>query len=99
VTEWYVAGNEIADHTMTHVGTPPREEVEGNLIALNALAGVPLRAIQGFRAPFLNYSVETFRLLRSLGFTYDSSATSSVRADDEHTDAFWFVFFPERNFG
>lgn len=27
VTEWYVAGNEIADHTMTHVGMPPENEV------------------------------------------------------------------------
>jgi hypothetical protein len=27
VTDWYVAGNEIADHTMTHVAIPPQDEV------------------------------------------------------------------------
>jgi hypothetical protein len=23
IQQWYASGNEIADHTMTHVGTPP----------------------------------------------------------------------------
>lgn len=27
VTDWYVAGNDIADHTMTHVAQPPVNEV------------------------------------------------------------------------
>jgi hypothetical protein len=27
VTDYYVAGNEIADHTITHVGTPNISEV------------------------------------------------------------------------
>ncbi|KAH9064067.1 hypothetical protein EDB87DRAFT_1777005 [Lactarius vividus] len=51
VTDWFVAGNEIADHTMTHVGSPPNDEIDGNLIALNALAGIPFSSIIGFRAP------------------------------------------------
>ncbi|KAL1951079.1 hypothetical protein VTO73DRAFT_228 [Trametes versicolor] len=89
VTDWYVAGNEIADHTMTHVGTPPENEVSGNLVALNQLAGIPLKSIQGFRAPFLNYSVDTLKMLASLGFTYDSSASASVPVTDDGTDAFW----------
>ena len=33
---------------MTHVGTPPDDEIDGNLIALNAPAGIPLSAIIGF---------------------------------------------------
>ncbi|KAL8293266.1 hypothetical protein RQP46_000960 [Phenoliferia psychrophenolica] len=41
VTDWYVAGNEIADHTMTHVGTPNSSEILGNLKALNAFSGIP----------------------------------------------------------
>ncbi|KAF9236840.1 hypothetical protein BU15DRAFT_88965 [Melanogaster broomeanus] len=89
VTDWYVAGNEIADHTMTHVGSPPAEEINGNLIALNALAGIPLDAIKGFRAPFLNYTNETFHLLAAAEFTYDSSTASSIPVTDPATDAYW----------
>lgn len=89
VTDWFVAGNEIADHTMTHVGTPPADEVNGNLIALNALAGIPLSSIVGFRAPFLNYSVDTLKMLAGAGFTYDSSAPASIPVTDPNTDAFW----------
>ncbi|ESK93243.1 chitin deacetylase-like isoform e [Moniliophthora roreri MCA 2997] len=89
VTDWYVAGNEIADHTMTHVGDPPANEINGNLVALNALAGIPLNAMRGFRAPFLNYSANTLRLLAQAGFTYDSSAASSIPVTDPATDAYW----------
>lgn len=126
VTDWYVAGNEIADHTMTHVGTPSSNEVSstaelrnygsgegsrmrtlwssspltyllypcafqvsGNLIALNALAGIPFSKIQGFRAPFLNYSVDTLKLLAQSNFTYDSSASAAVPVTDPNTDAWW----------
>ncbi|KZP04662.1 hypothetical protein FIBSPDRAFT_1054534 [Athelia psychrophila] len=89
VTDWFVAGNEIADHTMTHVGTPPADEINGNLIALNALAGIPLSSIKGFRAPFLNYTGETLKLLAASEFTYDSSSAASVPVTDNGTDAYW----------
>ncbi|KAI0783166.1 hypothetical protein C8Q75DRAFT_869185 [Abortiporus biennis] len=89
VTDWYVAGNEIADHTMTHVGSPPADEINGNLIALNALAGIPLKDIQGFRAPYLNYTAETFHLLSAAGFTYDSTVSASIPVTDPNTDAYW----------
>ncbi|KAF8555101.1 hypothetical protein OG21DRAFT_1508030 [Imleria badia] len=89
VTDWYVSGNEIADHTMTHVGSPPAVEINGNLIALNALAGVPLDSIKGFRAPFLNYTNETFHLLAAADFMYDSSTTASIPITDPDTDAYW----------
>ena len=74
---------------MTHVGTPPEDEVAGNLIALNQLAGIPLSSIQGFRAPFLNYSVDTLKMLHQMGFTYDSSASPSIPVTEDDTDAFW----------
>ena len=74
---------------MTHVGTPPVDEVKGNLIALNSLAGIPLSSIQGFRAPFLNYSVDTLKMLAQMGFTYDSSASASIPVDQDGTDAYW----------
>ncbi|KAF7369447.1 Carbohydrate esterase family 4 [Mycena venus] len=89
VTDWYVAGNEIADHTMTHVGDPPQDEINGNLAALNTLGGIPLTSITGFRAPFLNYSVAMLKRLVSAEFTYDSSATSSIPVTDPGTDAYW----------
>ncbi|KAJ7292587.1 hypothetical protein C8J57DRAFT_1490092 [Mycena rebaudengoi] len=89
ITDWFVAGNEIADHTMTHVADPPENEVNGNLIALNALAGIPLKSIIGFRAPFLNFSVNTLKLLAASGFTYDSSAPAAIPVTDPGTDAFW----------
>ncbi|KAK0551057.1 hypothetical protein OC846_003435 [Tilletia horrida] len=80
---------EIADHTMTHVGDPPQNEVSGNLQAINALAGIPYSEIQGFRAPFLNYSVNTLQMLSKMQFEYDTSSTSSIPVTDPNTDAFW----------
>lgn len=74
---------------MTHVAIPESDEINGNLIALNALAGIPLKSIIGFRAPFLNYSAHTLQLLSQAGFTYDSSATSSIPVTEPNTDAFW----------
>jgi hypothetical protein len=74
---------------MTHVADAPQNEIDGNLIALNALAGIPLKSIIGFRAPFLNYSVNTLKLLAGAGFTYDSSAPAATPATDPDTDAFW----------
>jgi hypothetical protein len=110
VTDWFVAGNEIGDHTyaswtftlmiiidtfilknhsMTHVGQPPASEINGNIIALNALAGIPLTAIRGFRAPYLNFTGDTLKMLAAAQFTYDSSSVSSVPVNDTDTDAFW----------
>ena len=74
---------------MTHVGTPPLDEINGNLIALNALAGIPLSSIEGFRAPFLNWTADTLKLLNQSGFTYDSSVTASLPVTDDGTDAYW----------
>jgi hypothetical protein len=74
---------------MTHVGSPSASEVDGNLIALNALAGIPLSAIIGFRAPYLNYTADTLKHLAAARFTYDSSATASIPVTDPHTDAYW----------
>ncbi|CAO3573999.1 unnamed protein product [Mortierella alpina] len=83
IQQWYAAGNEVADHTMTHVGTPPLEEIVGNRQAINAFAGIPFNKLAGFRAPFLNYSEATFQILGQEKFLYDSS-TNAVP-----TDAYW----------
>ena len=74
---------------MTHAELPSSDEVSGNLIALNALSGIPFSSLAGFRAPFLNYSAELLTDLHKLGFTYDSSATSSSPVNATNTDAFW----------
>ncbi len=74
---------------MTHVGSPPDNEIDGNLITLNALAGIPLASIKGFRAPFLNYTVDTLQHLADAGFTYDSSASASIPVTDPNSDAYW----------
>ncbi|KAG5638494.1 hypothetical protein H0H81_012299 [Sphagnurus paluster] len=74
---------------MTHVGTPSAEEINGNLIALNSLAGIPLSSITGFRAPYLSYDANTLKLLAAAQFTYDSSAAASIPVTDPNTDAYW----------
>jgi hypothetical protein len=75
--------------SMTHVGQPPQGEINGNLIALNALAGIPMSEIKGFRAPYLDYSADTLRMLAAAEFLYDSSASSSIPVTDPGTDAYW----------
>ncbi|GAA5904460.1 hypothetical protein JCM8208_004199 [Rhodotorula glutinis] len=90
VTEMYVNNNtEIADHTMTHAGTPNVSEITGNLKALNAFAGIPLKDIIGFRAPLLSWNGSTLEALHNASFTYDSSMTSATYANASNTDAFW----------
>lgn len=74
---------------MTHVGSAPVNEIDGNIIALNSLSGIPISAIQGFRAPYLNYTIDTMKHLKDAGFTYDSSTSSSSPPGDPNTDAYW----------
>ncbi|KAG0312483.1 hypothetical protein BGZ99_009472 [Dissophora globulifera] len=83
IQQWYANGNEVADHTMNHVGTPPPEEIIGNRKSINAFSGIPFANMNGFRAPFLNYSDNTFQILGQEKFLYDSS-TAAVP-----TDAYW----------
>ncbi|KAF9545564.1 hypothetical protein EC957_010873 [Mortierella hygrophila] len=83
IQQWYASGNEVADHTMTHVGTPPAAEITGNRRSINAFSGIPFAKLNGFRAPFLNYSDGTFAILGQEKFLYDSS-TNAVP-----TDAYW----------
>ncbi|CAG8467749.1 12355_t:CDS:10 [Cetraspora pellucida] len=76
VTEWYARGQEVADHTMTHVGKSPENEITGCKAALNAFAGLPNGNIKGFRTPFLDWTPEVLQTLAKLGFQYDSSVTA-----------------------
>ena len=84
-----VLSSRVIAASMTHVGSPPDNEVDGNLIELNALAGIPFSSIKGFRAPYLNYTADTLKHLAAAKFTYDSSASASIPVTDPNTDAYW----------
>jgi hypothetical protein len=71
------------------MGNPTAEEINGNLIALNALAGIPLASLKGFRAPLLEFTADTLKHLSDSKFLYDSSASASVPVTATNTDAYW----------
>ncbi|KAI8147378.1 hypothetical protein BJV82DRAFT_344932 [Fennellomyces sp. T-0311] len=83
VQQWYANGHEVADHTFSHVGSPSAQEISAARAMLHEYAGVPLGKIQGFRAPFLNYTAETLNEVQKQGFLYDSSATAVTE------DCYW----------
>ena len=74
---------------MTHVELGGPDEINGNLIALNALAGIPFKDLIGYRAPYLNYSSELLTNVANAGFLYDSSVTASLPLTGNQTDAYW----------
>lgn len=76
VTQWYAAGNEVADHTMTHPQDPFDDEIIGCKKSLNAFAGIPNGKIAGWRSPFLNWQPKTFDVIAQQGILYDSSTTA-----------------------
>ncbi|CAO0792150.1 unnamed protein product [Mucor circinelloides] len=83
VQQWYAEGNEVADHTFTHVGSPSSQEIAAARAMLNQYGGVPLGKIKGFRAPFLNYTQDTLREIAAQGFQYDTSSSGVV------DDCYW----------
>ncbi|KAI8988380.1 hypothetical protein BDF20DRAFT_329353 [Mycotypha africana] len=83
VQQWYAQGNEVADHTFTHVGSPSGQEIAAARAMLNQYGGVPFGKIKGFRAPFLNYTQDTLREISKQGFLYDTSASGVVE------DCYW----------
>ncbi|KAI9027447.1 hypothetical protein CLU79DRAFT_739243 [Phycomyces nitens] len=83
VQQWYASGNEIADHTYSHVGSPSAKEISSCKSMLNTYGGIPNGKLQGFRAPFLNYTKETLSTIADQNFLYDSSASGVT------DDAYW----------
>ncbi|CDS03170.1 hypothetical protein LRAMOSA00572 [Lichtheimia ramosa] len=65
------------------LGSPSSQEIAAARAMLHDYAGIPLGKIQGFRAPFLNYTAETLNNIAQQGFLYDSSATATV------DDCYW----------
>ncbi|ORX57390.1 hypothetical protein DM01DRAFT_1319238 [Hesseltinella vesiculosa] len=83
VQQWYADGNEVADHTFTHVGNPSAQEITAAKEMLHTYGGVPYGKITGFRAPFLNYTASTLSTVAQQGFMYDTSSTATL------DDCFW----------
>ncbi|KAI7858219.1 hypothetical protein BDC45DRAFT_457887 [Circinella umbellata] len=81
VQQWYSHGHEIADHTFNHIGDPSEDEITSCRTALNTYGGIPNNKIQGFRAPFLNFTSQTLDILKKQNFMYDSSSASATPND------------------
>ncbi|KAI9011618.1 hypothetical protein DFJ74DRAFT_710532 [Hyaloraphidium curvatum] len=80
VNALYDQGHEIADHTVDHLGTPSLEQITVARDIYERWGRVPKKDIVGFRAPFLAYSLDTFRNLQTAGgFVYDSSMSTNGR--------------------
>lgn len=77
----YLAGNEIATHTLTHVAYPSAQEIVGCRDWLTNKTGIPKHKINGFRAPFLLHNAATRRALAAAGFLYDSSLPDTAPSD------------------
>jgi len=75
----YEQGSEIAIHTMTHPANANITEIEGCRKALNAYSGIPIGNMRGFRAPFLEFDMNTFSALSELGIQWDCSLTTDPR--------------------
>ncbi|MBS7622671.1 polysaccharide deacetylase family protein [Candidatus Bathyarchaeota archaeon] len=67
-------GHEIASHSLYHVkhrGLPFKTQMS-YIKRSRELLQVKGAAVQGFRAPYNSYDLNTFRCLDELGFTYDA---------------------------
>jgi len=74
-------GNEIATHTIGHVGNPGEGQIVGARDALKNETSIPESELIGFRAPFLKSTPKVRKLLWKHGFTYDSSLTEQAGDD------------------
>ncbi|MBP1656866.1 MAG: hypothetical protein H6Q31_1467 [Bacteroidetes bacterium] len=80
----YLEGNELANHTATHLTGPETtpEEWRQELSDLNQFlvndVGLPSDAIAGFRAPNLATSENMWEALKDLHFLYDASLSEIV---------------------
>ncbi|XP_055347521.1 uncharacterized protein LOC129594756 [Paramacrobiotus metropolitanus] len=82
----YDDGHEIASHSINHRNPPENstiefweKEINGQKEILNKSGHVPLEAIRGMRAPFLQIGGDLqFEMLADKGFLYDSSIITSI---------------------
>ncbi len=98
VQQRYAAGCEIAVHTMTHTTAVTdsydkwRAEITGCRATLSELARIPREKINGFRAPFLAHSDNSFRVLWEEGFAYESSVGEQIGHNSKDVRSFIFPY-------
>ncbi len=86
----YEDGHEIANHSWSHEDTLQlnsnvdswKFEMAKTNDSLSQWLGMPVNAIEGFRTPFLAYSVATFQALQAIGFRYDCSIEYNYGSND-----------------
>jgi hypothetical protein len=83
----YMAGHEIANHTVTHatdrgVGMARwvQEMTDANTYITGL--GIPAEEIVGFRTPYLKYDDDTLAAVEQLRFRYDASIEEGYEWDD-----------------
>eukprot|EP00887_Chlorella_sp_A99_P000938 scaffold5.g938.t1 len=87
VRSLYMAGHEIATHTVDHVGQPNATEILGAKLWLNQTANVPLEKLRGFRTPFLAHNAQTRSELGPAGIVWDSSISEQFGPSSASPDA------------
>lgn len=65
--------NEIATHTVDHIGSPPLSQIKGAKDYLAGTCGIPHAEIQGFRSPFLSWNNNSLHNVRDADLMYDST--------------------------
>ncbi|XP_015775863.1 PREDICTED: uncharacterized protein LOC107353975 [Acropora digitifera] len=93
VEDAYSRGYEIADHTVTHQEpttyweyanfTVWKNEIYGQREVLHRFANLPYDAIRGFRAPFLMFTENMYKVLFEANFTYDLSWPLNIKFNGE----------------
>lgn len=77
----HAAGHEIGSHTYSHKLLPglSEKELKNEIVeSKRILESVIDEQIQGFRAPELNHTHDSLRILCSAGYQYDSSAINTI---------------------
>jgi peptidoglycan/xylan/chitin deacetylase (PgdA/CDA1 family) len=64
---------------MDHVANPRYDEIRGTVDAIAAFSQVPAAAMTGFRAPYLQFDVQSLRDAQRANLTYECSNPVSPR--------------------
>jgi len=57
--------------TIDHPAQPNIAQINGSISAISTFGMIPRSDITGFRAPFLNFSMETFQNVKDIGLKYE----------------------------
>lgn len=82
IQQWYAAGNEVADHTMNHLGTPPAgkcQVLSSPLLALRAILPLNIELISTFIVFLVSSCVLQMRSLATARLSTRSLVSPSPR--------------------